>query len=270
MPKPELNAVLTRKTVIRPGLALFRFRPEGWDLPPFRAGQYAMIGLPGTTPRHPDAVAEERPLAADKWVKKAYSISSPPTELEELEFYVVMVPNGQLTPRLFTLEEGDRAFIVPRLLGDFILEAPTDAKVAFVGTGTGIAPYVSMIRTHLHAHCERRYALFHGVRTSDELGFREELATRATTSECFSYLPCIDQPQQDASWTGLTGWAQEHWKSGTFSAALGSPVSPADTHVYLCGNPLMIEAMKETLRAEGFEMHSRKNPAGQIHVESFW
>lgn len=271
MPKPELNAVITRKTHIRPGLALFRLRPEGWELPSFRAGQYAMLSLPGHFPRHPDATTEERPLAEDKWVKKAYSISSAAEEHPaELELYVVMVPQGQLTPRLFALEEGDRLHLLPRILGDFVLDTPPQARVALIGTGTGLAPYVSMIRTHDAGTDRRRFAVFHGVRTSEELGYREELEARAAADPAVAYLPCIDQPESDPGWTGLQGWAQQHWQNGTFAEALGGAPSPEDTHIFLCGNPLMVDAMKELLLSEGYALHGRKTPEGQIHVESFW
>ncbi|MEZ6197286.1 MAG: ferredoxin--NADP reductase [Planctomycetota bacterium] len=270
MPQPSFNAVVASKTEIMPGLALFRLRPEGWELPLFRAGQYAMVGLPGSAPRHPAAEAEPEPPAADKWIKKAYSISSAATEHGEIELYVVMVPTGQLTPRLFALEAGDRLFLLPRFLGDFTLEAPDDARVVLIGTGTGLAPLVSMIRTHAHRHCARRYVLFHGVRTSAELGFREEMEALAAERDDFAYVPCIDQPERDPEWSGLRGWVQDHWSSGGLDAALGGPPSPADTHVFLCGNPRMIETMKALLLETGYSLHSKKHPEGQVHVESFW
>jgi ferredoxin--NADP+ reductase len=192
-------------------------------------------------------------------------------EREYLEFYLVEVKSGALTPRLFALKEGDRLWVGPKITGLFTLEqVPPDRNLVFVATGTGLAPYMSMLRTHLTAEPQRRFAVIHGARYSRDLGYQEELFHLQRDHANFLYLPVITRPQENVEpWTGATGRLQDFWRSGVLDRAWGLKPSPADTDFFLCGNPGMVEAMKELLEGEGFTEHTRKAP-GQIHYEKYW
>ncbi|MAT14069.1 MAG: hypothetical protein CMJ46_02220 [Planctomyces sp.] len=267
----ELNAVLAQRIDLSPGLAVIRVVPEGWDLEEFTPGQFCVLGLPGSAPRAEGSEADKEPVAPEKMIKRAYSIASSPITSEYLEIYVVMVPDGALTPRLFALNVGDKLWLGPKVTGHFTLETvPEDKHVLMLGTGTGLAPYVSMVRTYLVAGGERHFGIMHGARHSWELGYENELRTLDRVCSNFAYRPSITRPQLEPTpWTGDSGYIQDLWKQRPFDEFLPAPASPDNTHVFLCGNPAMIETMQQVLADEGYSEHTPKQP-GQIHIEKYW
>jgi ferredoxin--NADP+ reductase len=142
--------------------------------------------------------------------------------------------------------------------------------VALIATGTGLAPYMSMLRTYLTAGTERRFAVLHGARHSWDLGYRSELSTLRRVCPSFTYLPIVSRPAEElVEWRGAQGHVQDLWDHGELAAAWGFRPTPETTHVFLCGNPAMIESMSEQLAVEGFREHSKKHP-GEVHVERYW
>jgi len=107
----QLNAVVTLKTEISPWLMILRIVPDGWQLPAFRPGQFAVLGLPGSAPRCALAEPEVPPADPQQLIRRAYSIASSSLINEYLEFYIALVTSGALTPRLFALEIGDRLWL---------------------------------------------------------------------------------------------------------------------------------------------------------------
>jgi ferredoxin--NADP+ reductase len=204
-------------------------------------------------------------------IRRAYSIASSSRKREYVEVFANLVRSGELTPRLFALAPGDRLWLGRKFTGAFTLrEVPRAANLALVATGTGLAPYMSMIRTELECGGPRRFAVLHGARHSWDLGYAGEL--RAMERHCpnLTYLPTVSRPQAEpAPWGGATGYVQELWTGGALARAWGFRPTPADTHVLLCGNPAMIEDLIARLAAEGFALHERDAP-GQIHVERYW
>lgn len=268
---PELNAVVTQRIDYTPGLMIIRVSPLGWELPPFKPGQFSVLALPASAPRNKDASPEDPVPAPDAFIRRAYSIASASHEHDYLEFYVAHVKSGALTPRLFALKVGDRVFLSPKATGMFTVDqVPADQNLVFIGTGTGLAPYISMIRTHLDPKNPRRVFVLHGARNSWDLGYRTELFFLQRFAPNFTYVPVIDGPEgETVPWKGEVGFVQDVWKRGVVEKAWGSKPTPADTHVFLCGNPLMIEAMKDQLRGEGFVVPTKQAP-GQVHFEDFW
>jgi ferredoxin/flavodoxin---NADP+ reductase len=267
-----LNAIVTQRIEESPGLAVLRIVPDGWVLPEFKPGQFAVLGLPGKARRCLVSDAEEDDAPApDKLIKRAYSIASSSVAREFLEFYIVLVPSGQLTPRLFALEPGERVWLAPKISGMFTLnDVPADKHVLFVGTGTGLAPYMSMLRTHLVCGSGPRFGVLHGARHSWDLGYRGELMTLQRLCSNFTYIPTISRAADEtAPWGGATGYIQDLWKSDPLTPRWGFRPSPGDTHVFLCGNPTMIEDMVELLAADGFREHKPRRP-GELHVERYW
>jgi ferredoxin--NADP+ reductase len=270
--KSELNAIVTQRHDVGRGVWVIHVSPDGWSLPSFEAGQYATLGLPGTAPRWSGADAEPSLKNPDKLIKRAYSIVSSPVENDHLEFYLVLIGNGTLTPRLFNLHPGDRLWLSPKIIGTFVLSrAPEHVNLVFVATGTGIAPYVSMLRTILGPKTSRRIALFHGVRISQDLGYMKEMLALQRVFPNFSYVPTISRPQSEvAPWKGRTGYVQDVWQSGVLMERWGFSPTPADTHFFLCGSPGMIESMLKVLAKDGFAEHTRAHPTGQVHLERYW
>jgi len=268
----RLNAVLVQRIEVAPGLVILRVAPDGWELPDFEAGQFAVLGLPGRAPRCEVSTGEEgEEIDPDKIIKRAYSIASSSVAREYLEFYVTLVPSGQLTPRLFALTPGDRLWLSPKISGLFTLDdVPADKNIVLIATGTGLAPYVSMLRTHLVRGDQRRYAVLHGARHSWDLGYRSELETVDRLCPNFTYLAVVSRPNEEpVPWRGLTGHLQDTWRANVLVDRWGAKLTSQDTHIFLCGNPAMIEDLVVILEAEGFKEHRRRDP-GQIHVERYW
>jgi ferredoxin--NADP+ reductase len=269
--KPELNAIVAQRHDFGEGVWVIQAAPDGWSLPGFEAGQYATLGLPGTAPRWGGADPEPPLAHPQKLIKRAYSIASSPLERDHLEFYFVLVKDGVLSPRLYALQTGDRLWLSGRIMGSFVMStAPPDVNLVFVATGTGIAPFVSMLRTSLRRETTRRFALFHGVRVSQDLGYKEELLALERVSRNLSYVPIVSRPQNElVPWTGRTGYVQEVWESGVLEKTWGFKPTPDNTHIFLCGSPEMVESMVTLLDREGFAERSRARP-GQIHLERYW
>jgi ferredoxin--NADP+ reductase len=267
----DLNAVISQKVEVAPGLIVLRVVPQGWELTDFVPGQYTTIGLPGSAPRCHDSDPEEKPPDPEKIIKRAYSIASSSVAKEYLEFYITLVRSGALTPRLFALNIGDRLWLSAKCVGFFTLDdVPADANVVLISTGTGLAPYVSMLRSHLQPGYGRRVAVIHGARHSWDLGYRSELTAMQRLSSSLAYIPVISRPAEEpVPWSGHTGYVQDIWNQRVLSDLWGFDPAPENTHVFLCGNPAMIEAMEEIIARDGFKEHKRRSP-GQYHVERYW
>jgi len=270
MPR-ELNAVLTARRDIAPGLAVFRVKPEGWDIREFKAGQYVVLGLPGSAPRCPEADEEETPAPPEKLILRAYSIASSSIEREYIEFYVVLVESGALTPRLFALDLGDRLFLGKKITGTFTLDrVPDNQHLVLIATGTGLAPYISMLRSRLLHAREGKVAVLHGARHSWDLGYRNELALVERDHANFDYIPSITRPANEKTpWSGEVGRMQEIWLRDPLSERWGFSPSSENTHILMCGNPAMIDTLIEILTEQGYQEHTKKSP-GNIHLERYW
>jgi ferredoxin--NADP+ reductase len=266
----QLNAVVALKEELTPRLMIMRVVTDGWQLPDFEAGQYIAIGLPGSARRCPLSEPENPPPDPKKMIRRAYSIASSSLTREYLEFYINLVTSGALTPRLFALDIGDRLWLSPKVTGMFTLDqVPPDKNVVLIATGTGLAPYISMLTSELKCGSRQHFAVLHGAYHSWDLGYRSELLTLQHLCNNLTYVATIDRPEDEpVRWTGHTGFVQNLWKAGVIGDAWGFQPTPENTHVFLCGNPYMIRDMKELLDKAGFREHKPKQP-GEIHVEQF-
>ena len=149
-------------------------------------------------------------------------------------------------------------------------DVPAGSNLVFVGTGTGLAPYMSMLRGEVDCSSAFQTAVLLGAYNSWDLGYHGELIAMQRFCSNFHYFPTISAPQQEiVPWSGPAGFVQDLWEGGVLEKAWGHPPSPERTHVLLCGNPGMIERMMELLGKEGYREHTKKSP-GQIHVEKYW
>jgi ferredoxin/flavodoxin---NADP+ reductase len=269
----EYNATLAQRTEISPGLAIFRFIPDG-DLVAFEPGQYLAIGLKCKEPRCPgaDPDPDYSKCSGDpeRLIRRAYSIASSSLEREFVELYVTLVRSGELTPRLFNLQNGDRLFLGPKATGLFTLaQVPSHKHVLLVSTGTGLAPYISMTRTLLSCNPDRKFVVLNGARYSWDLGYRDELNSLARSCKNFFYFPAITRPENDPAWNGLHGRIQNILTSGIVEEKTEIAVTPDNFDIFLCGNPGMIEEAIALMAPRGFLKGDRKNP-GTLHVEEYW
>ncbi len=267
----ELNAIIGEITFLTPETMILRVIPDGWEIPDYTPGQFAILGLPAGSPRIEISDAEENPPAPDKFILRSYSIASSSAEKEFLEFYISLVRSGTLTPRLFCLKRGDRIFLRPKVSGMFTLnQIPAESNLVLMGTGTGLAPYMSMIRTFIKPDDNRNLSVVHGARHSWDLGYNSELSTLNNMLDNFHYVPSITRPEHElTAWTGHQGYLQDIWKSGAADADWDSPATPETTHIFLCGNPAMVEAMVSILAGDGYK-EQKKSGSGQVHLERYW
>lgn len=265
-----LNAVLQQKIEVAPGLCIFRVAPLNWELPKFHPGQYCPLGLPPSAPRVPYSEAPEKYEPQDQIIKRPYSIASSSSQHQYLEFYIKMVPNGSLTPRLFALNNGNKLWMREKVFGMFTLDDfPVDKHVIFFATGTGLSPYMSMLRSHLMSDSGRKWAVVHGALNSWDLGYRDELVLMERFCPDFKYIPIISAPEKEyVVWNGYQGFLDQAWKNRYVDRAWGLEVNPGNTVIFLCGHPLMVSSMEQILVQSGFKPHSKRDP-GSIIKENF-
>ncbi len=260
--RPMLNATVLDRIEVTPELFILRVKPDA-GVPEFHSGQYVALGLPGSAPRPAHLPPDREPLDPEKLIKRAYSIGSSPLERDYLEFYIAVVPEGQLTPRLSMPQPGTRVYVAPKITGTFTLHGvQDDHNLVLLATGTGLAPFVSMVRTPQVWTPNRRITIVHGVRYAKDLGYREELSLLSQSNPALTYIPIVSRA--DPEWSGRTGRVQRLFEDGTI------PLNPERDHLYLCGNPAMIEEMEGMLLGRGYSVHSKKNPTGKLHLEKYW
>jgi len=266
----NLNAIVTNVMQVSPSMKIFRITPDGWDLPDFVSGQFAALALPATAERVAEATPDYEEYEDGKMIKRVYSIASSSKSKQYIEFYISLVRSGALTPRLFNLQTGDKIELGKKMVGMFTLDqVPEDNNVVLIATGTGVAPYVSMLRSNIMSNNSRKIAVIHGAASSWDLGYSSELQLLESISDRFKYIPTILEPDKEATtWMGDTRFVQDMWAAGVIEEAFDGKPTPDNTHIFLCGNPKMVESMFVHLEADGFTEHKRKSP-GQIHIESW-
>lgn len=264
------NATVIKNDVLSDSLCVLAIKPD-FQLGDFKPGQFGVLGLKAKEKRFggsPDPKTIDDP---EKMIKKAYSILSSPIQLDYLEFYIALVPGGELTPRLFALKSGDRVFLGNKITGKFTLDkVPAHKNLLMIGTGTGLAPFMSMVRTNLICGSTRHFVVLHGVRYSHELGFYSELSVLNNNCSNFHYIPVVSRPDQDKNWGGPKGRVTQVIQEKLIEERTGLALTPENFDVLLCGNPSMIQDMTQYLESIGFAQNNEKNKDGQIHTEKYW
>ena len=236
------NATLVHREDLNADLAYFRVKLDGPAIP-FQPGQYMTTGV----------------IADEKLLQRPYSIASAPATADTLgyEFFVRHVPVVRFTTALWRLQIGHRMRMTGAK-GKFTLE-PVDPRThLYVSTGTGIAPFMSMIRQGMADGQPRQTVLINGCSHADELGYRSDLeAWEQDPAYRLTYVPTVSRPAdpRNAGWTGRTGRTETIIRD--VCADLG--LQPEKTVVYICGNPEMILNVERELIEVGFpEFHVKK------------
>ena len=218
---------------------------------PFVPGQFVNLGLDRGGVR----------------IKRSYSLASPPGSPSEV--YLSLVPGGELTPALFELGPGDRVWLDDRALGFFTLDhVPPAGRAWLLATGTGLGPFLSMLRSSTIWQRFERIVLVHGVRQVSHLGYAEELARiAAERGGQFLYLPLVTREAPPPG--GLAGRLPALIESGELERRVGLSFAAPTDHVLMCGNPAMISEVQAVLGARGLEKHRPRKP-GHITIESYW
>jgi NAD(P)H-flavin reductase len=176
----------------------------------------------------------------DKTITRPYSIASPPHG-NRFELCLNRVKEGYLSPYLFSLAPGDQ-IEMSAPLGYFVLRNP-GKDALLVATGTGIAPFRSMLHAYLGQGDTRGLTLIFGVRYEQTLLYRPEFEELAAKHPNFRFWPTLSRPEP--GWTGRAGHVQQH-----VPEALGER---RDLDVYICGLKLMVDDVRAMLKARGFD-----------------
>jgi len=229
---------------------LFSLRVEGPGLQ-FGAGQFVRIALD---------IDGER-------VARPFSFVNAPDD-PLLEFYGVIVPEGPLSPHLARLKAGEALFVADNPSGFLVLaEVPPAEDLWLLATGTGIAPFLSILRTAAPWRRYRRVILVHGVRHANELVYQDMLRTIAAAQG--GRFVSIRMTTRERTPHALEGRIPVAIRDGRLEAAAGVPIAAERSQFMLCGNPGMLKDAATELAARGLRKNRRRAP-GQITVESFW
>jgi ferredoxin/flavodoxin---NADP+ reductase len=241
-----MRAVVTARRDLTSDLWIVRVRPD--DPLSFRAGQYVSIGLP----------------SQGKVIERPYSIVSSPQE-PELEFFFELVPRGELTPLLYKIGTAEEVYLRRAAKGLFLYDHAASHRHHFmVGTVTGVAPYMSILRQFVAqaregAQIPASITVIEAGSLSAELGYDQEFSAYAREFEWFHYIPTVSRIWLDPAWAGERGRAEDVLRKHLDAACC----DPADTTAYLCGHPVMIENARGILARAGL-------PAKSIKFELFW
>ncbi|MBZ9997522.1 ferredoxin--NADP reductase [Mesorhizobium sp. BH1-1-4] len=236
---------------------LFSFRITRPQSLRFRSGEFVMIGLPN----------------AEKPVYRAYSVASPAWD-EELEFFSIKVPDGPLTSELQKIQVGDTVIMRQKSTGTLVVDALTPAKRLFtISTGTGIAPFASLLRDPDTYEKFDQLILTHTCRDNAELIYGQELVAalesdpligELTTGRVTLYNSTTrEESARMGRITALIG-------SGKFYSDLGiEKLDPETDRIMICGSMHMLKDVKELAESLGFQEGSLSHPATFVVERAF-
>ena len=221
----------------------------------FVAGQFARLALPAP------------PGAKEPMLGRPYSFVNPPHVMPH-EFYYIVLPDGPLSPRLATLVAGDAVWMLPRANGFFgISEVPEADALWCIATGTGIGPFLSILRTADPWEKFARVVLVHAVRIAEDLTYQDVIGGVARThAGAFAYVPVVSRESHPGA---LPGRIPALIADGRLESRAGLVLSPENSHAMLCGNPAMVDDVQIALAQRGMRRHRRKEP-GHVTLETYW
>jgi len=239
--------------------ALMSFRLRRDPAYRFSPGQFARIGIR---------------TGNGEIIWRAYSIVSAPHEAF-LEFFLVIVPTGEFSSRVGRFNIGDVVLVEPAPQGfltvDRFKQPGREQDLWLIATGTGLAPYISMLRDDAVWTRFEHIVLVLSVRERHDLGYVEELEqlAAARARDGMARFHFVKTLTRDNLHGALHGRINALTDSGELEAAAGVKLSDARSRFMLCGNPDMVEGMRALLKARGFRMNRRLEP-GHIIVENYW
>lgn len=230
----------------------------------FTPGQFARLGL------------QQSPASPEPDIWRPYSMVNGPSS-ETLEFYSIVVPEGEFSPRLAQLRPGDYLYVDKTVFGFLTLDRfESGGDLWLVATGTGLSAYMSMLYDERIWQSFERIILVHGVRNTNELAYRDQLvqwsqadgATQAGKSPRarFSYHPIPTQenlpgaPRARLTTLLADGGLEQH---------VQRDLNSATSKIMLCGNPEMLTEARKLLSERNFAVGRRGN-LGNLALENYW
>ncbi len=262
-------------------------RPDGFK---FTAGQFVRLGIHGKDLQYfgqnhetklitsETQVYEEQgheaqgqPIDLDGYVFRAYSVASSPYD-EFIEFFSVVIPEGEFTSKVNHIQVGDSLLLNTTPFGYLTLaryQLPLPNDLWLLATGTGLAPFLSILKTIDVWQQYQRIILVYSARTSQELAYQAEIGSIKSiygdNGAAFVFLPIVTR---EADYAGEKARIPNLILSGKLTQLVGQKLDKERSHVMVCGNPQMVEDTKEALKSIGLTMNRRGE--GNIAVENYW
>ena len=252
-------------------------RPDGFK---FTAGQFVRLGIHGKDLQYfaqnyetklITSETQDKPIDLDGYVFRAYSVASSPYD-EFIEFFSVVIPEGEFTSKVNHIQVGDSLLLNTTPFGYLTLaryQLPLPNDLWLLATGTGLAPFLSILKTIEVWQQYQRIILVYSARTSQELAYQAEIGSIKSiygdNGAAFVFLPIVTR---EADYTGEKARVPNLILSGKLTELVGQKLDKERSHVMLCGNPQMVEDTKEALKSIGLTMNRRGE--GNIAVENYW
>ena len=267
------------KTTWTPNLFSFTVsRPDSFK---FTAGQFVRLGVNPSQLNYykqlsavANADDEELDETLDEDIFRAYSIVSSPFD-EILEFFSIVIPDGAFTSQLQHLEVGDELLLNTMPFGFLTLaryQKPLPKDLWLLATGTGLAPFLSMLQDLKTWEDYEHIVLAYSARSTEELAYikkieslQEDFGSLVDNPAKLIFIPIVTREPVEGA---LTERLPKLLLDGTLQARAGIDLDVDSAHVMLCGNPEMVEDTKETLKSLGLVMNRRGE--GNIAVENYW
>ena len=271
------------KTTWTPNLFSFTVsRPVSFK---FTAGQFVRLGvnpsqlnyykqLSAVADTYDEELDETVNEALNEDIFRAYSIVSSPFD-EILEFFSIVIPDGAFTSQLQHLEVGDELLLNTMPFGFLTLaryQKPLPKDLWLLATGTGLAPFLSMLQDLKTWEDYEHIVLAYSARSTEELAYiekieslQEDFGSLVDNPAKLIFIPIVTREPVEGA---LTERLPKLLLDGTLQARAGIDLDIDSTHVMLCGNPEMVEDTKETLKSLGLVMNRRGE--GNIAVENYW
>lgn len=229
---------------------LFSLRIDA-DIPPFKAGQFTSLALD---------IDGER-------IARPYSFLSSPEE-RPLEFFFYTATGGALSNALVELKCGDNIWVKNQANGFFVLEEiPQAQELWMLGTGTGVAPFLSILGTEEPWQRFEKIVLIYAVRHASDLRYQERIdALLEQHPDKFYFQPFVSREEVTGA---IHGRIPAAIANGSLMAATGIDIAPEKSHFMLCGNPDMVKDVTELLKSRDFRKNRRRTP-GHITTENYW
>ncbi|KIL06127.1 ferredoxin-NADP reductase [Stutzerimonas stutzeri] len=223
----------------------------------FTAGQFARLGV-------------RKPSGCIVW--RAYSMVSAPHD-EFLDFFSIVVPDGEFTSELSRLKVGDELLVEKQAFGFLTLDRFPDGRdLWLLATGTGIAPFLSILQDFEAWQRFERIVLVYSVRQQRELAYQQLIADLPRREyleglgDKLTYVPVVTREQVPGA---LHGRITQLIETGELERAAGLALSPEHSRIMLCGNPQMIEDTRAVLKTRDLQLALTRRP-GQVAVENYW
>ena len=223
----------------------------------FTAGQFVRLGVT---------------KADGSTVWRAYSVVSAPFD-EYLDFFSIVVPGGEFTSELSRLRVGDTLMVERQATGYLTLNRFVDGRdLWLLGTGTGVAPFLSILQDFEAWEKFERIILVYSAREAKELAYQaliKELGEREYLAEYahkLTYLPIVTREQHPGA---LNGRITTLIENGELERAAGVELSPEHSRVLICGNPQMVDDTRQLLKKRDMNRSLSRRP-GQVAVENYW